>query len=155
MVVQPEKCTGCRTCEMICSFVHADEFNPMRSRVTVFNFDKSGFSVPIICQQCSVAACMEICPVSAISTDEFTGAKIVDHNKCLRCKMCTIACPFGASVYDPVLDMIAKCDLCGGDPQCVKLCPSGALTYQEPTTATMAKRKAYAAKFKAVIEEVG
>jgi len=69
--------------------------------------------------------------------------------------MCTIACPFGASVYDPVLDMIAKCDLCGGDPQCVKLCPSGALTYQEPTAATMAKRKAYAAKFKAVIEEVG
>lgn len=155
LLVQPEKCTGCRTCEMMCSFTHTGEFNPTRSRITVFNFDKVGFSSPIVCQQCSVAACMAVCPVGAISKDENTGAMIVDDAKCLRCKMCTIACPFGAVLYDYVSDTITKCDLCGGDPTCVKFCPSGAISYQEPTQASLAKRKAFASKFKTVFEEVG
>lgn len=155
LIIQPEKCTGCRTCELICSFVHVQEFDPTRSRINVFNFEKAGFSVPIVCQQCSVAACMEVCPVGAISRSDKTGAMVVDHDRCLRCKMCTIACPFGATIYDPIKDIIAKCDLCNGDPMCVKLCPSGALTYQEPTQANVNKRKAYAVKFKAVYEEVG
>lgn len=120
----------------------------------MFSFEKVGFSVPIVCQQCSVAACMEVCPVSAISKNEYTGAMLVDHNRCLRCKMCTIACPFGATIYDPVYDMIAKCDLCGGDPQCVKQCPSGAITFEEPTLASTARRKSYAEKFRTVYEEV-
>jgi Fe-S-cluster-containing dehydrogenase component len=43
----------------------------------------------------------------------------------------------------------------GGDPECVKLCPSGAISYQEVNTSSLAKRKAFAAKFKDVFEEVG
>lgn len=155
LIVQPEKCTGCRTCETICSFTHVDEFDPTRSRISVFNFEKAGFSVPMVCQQCSVAACMAVCPVGAISRSNETGAMTVNNSKCLRCKMCTIACPFGATIYDPIKDIVGKCDLCGGDPMCVKFCPSGALTYQEPTQANSNKRKAYAVKFKSVFEEVG
>ncbi len=139
---------------MMCSFVHTKEFNPVRSRISVFNFEKVGFSTPIVCQQCSVAACMEVCPVSAISRDEDTGAMRVNHDVCLRCKMCTIACPFGATIYDPVSDIITKCDLCGGDPVCVKYCPSGAITYAEPAPANVGRRRDYAEKFKAVYEEV-
>jgi len=154
LVIQPEKCTGCRTCELVCSFVHTGEFNPARSRISVFSFEKVGFSTPVVCQQCSNAACMEVCPVGAISRDEKTGAMVVDSGKCLRCKMCTIACPFGATIYDPVVDIIAKCDLCGGDPACVKFCPSGAITYAEANQGSLIKRKTYAAKFKNVYEEV-
>ncbi|MEQ8175632.1 MAG: 4Fe-4S dicluster domain-containing protein [Syntrophomonadaceae bacterium] len=154
LIVQPEKCTGCRTCETVCSFVHTGEFNPLRSRITVFNFEKVGLGAPMVCQQCSVAACMEVCPVGAINRDEKTGAMIVAHDRCLKCKMCTIACPFGATTYDPIADMIMKCDLCGGDPQCVIFCPSGAISYQDPVEANLAKRKSYAEKFKTVYEEV-
>ncbi|MGE5389470.1 MAG: 4Fe-4S dicluster domain-containing protein [Deltaproteobacteria bacterium] len=154
LIVQPEKCTGCRTCEMVCSFLHTGEFNPLRSRITVFSFEKVGLAAPMVCQQCSVAACMEVCPVGAIHRDEVTGAMTVSQDKCLRCKMCTIACPFGASTYDPIQDVIMKCDLCGGKPQCVVFCPSGAITYQDPMQANIAKRKSYAQKLKTVYEEV-
>lgn len=155
LVVQPEKCTGCRTCELICSFTHVGEFNPGRSRISVFNFEKAGFSSPIVCQQCSTAACMQVCPVRAISRDYTTGAMVVDHDKCLVCKLCTIACPLGATSYDYAGDAVLKCDLCGGDPACVKLCPSGAISYQDAGVASLARRKAYAARFKDVFEEVG
>lgn len=155
LLVQPEKCTGCHTCELICSFTHTGEFNPTRSRISVFNFDKVGFSTPVVCQQCTASACMAICPTGAISRNETTGAMVVDNDRCLRCKMCTIACPFGATLYDYDLDIITKCDLCDGDPECVKLCPSGAISYQTATNPILAKRKAFAAKFKDVFEEVG
>lgn len=154
LVIQPEKCTGCRTCEMVCSMVHTKEFNPMRSRISVFNFEKAGFSTPIVCQQCSDAACMEICPVHAISKDQETGAMIVDHDKCIKCKMCTIACPFGATIYDWEMDVVAKCDFCHGKPQCAEFCPSGAISYQEPTEVNVLRRKSYAEKFRSVFEEV-
>ncbi|HHT63671.1 MAG TPA: 4Fe-4S dicluster domain-containing protein [Clostridia bacterium] len=154
LVIKPEKCTGCRTCELICSFKHTQETNPMRSRISVFCFEKVGFSTPIVCQQCSKPACMEICPVNAISKSEETGAMIVDDIKCIKCKMCTVACPFGATIYDPVLDVVAKCDLCYGDPQCVKYCPSKAITYQAADEAHILRRKSFAEKFRGFYEEV-
>ncbi|MGI6066628.1 MAG: 4Fe-4S dicluster domain-containing protein [Bacillota bacterium] len=154
LVINPEKCSGCRTCELICSFVHTQENNPMRSRISVFNFEKSGFSAPVVCQQCSDAACMKICPVNAISKSAETGAMIVDEKKCIKCKMCTIACPFGATIYDPVQDIVAKCDLCQGDPQCVKYCPSKAITYQKADEAHILRRKNLAKKFRDLYEEV-
>lgn len=125
----------------------------MRSRISVVAFEKTGFSFPAVCQQCSVAACMEVCPVGAINKDEATGAMKVNNAVCLRCKMCTIACPFGATFYDADHDLIIKCDLCGGDPECVKFCPSGAISYREAKIANIAKRRSTAAKFKEIVEE--
>ena len=52
-------------------------------------------------------------------------------------------------------NIVSKCDLCGGDPACVKLCPSGAITYQEANVGSLTKRRAFAARFKDVFEEVG
>jgi len=152
LFVEPERCTGCRSCELICSFTHTGEFNPLHSSVSIVAFEKHGYSVPVVCQQCSIAACMEVCPVGAISKDQ-NGAMIVNHSICLRCKMCTIACPFGATFYDAENDRILKCDLCGGDPQCVENCASGALTYREANTVNQSKRRATAAKFLGLMEE--
>lgn len=75
-------------------------------------------------------------PVGAISRDD-NGAMVVNHDRCLRCKMCAIACPLGATLYDYVEDKMVKCDPCGGDPACVKLCPSGAISYQDANAANL------------------
>lgn len=91
--------------------------------------------------------------MGAISVDDATGAKIVNDAICLRCKMCTIACPFGATFYDADRDMILKCDLCGGDPECVKQCHANAISYREANTANYSKRRATAEKFREVMEE--
>jgi len=65
-----------------------------------------------------------------------------------------MACPFGTTTYDAVTKSIIKCDLCDGEPECAKFCPSGAITFCEATAATRGKKKAYAARFKDLIQEV-
>lgn len=154
LTITPEKCTGCRTCELMCSFYHEREFNPVRARVTVITWEKDGCSVPMMCLQCSDAACMQVCPVGAVRRDPYTGAVLVDANRCIRCKMCTNACPFGNNSFDVELDRVLKCDLCGGDPQCAKYCPSGAISYVQDSVANAAKKRLAASKFKELFREV-
>ena len=72
---------------------------------------------------------MRACPVEAITLDESTGAKIVSEERCVGCKVCTIACPFGTINYDFDSGKVTKCDLCGGDPACVKVCPQDAIHF--------------------------
>ena len=55
--------------------------------------------------------------------------KEVSAEACVGCKVCTIACPFGAINYDPDSGVVTKCDLCGGEPMCVEACPTTALAY--------------------------
>lgn len=153
LVLAPEKCTGCRTCELACSFQHTREFRPAASRVSVLTWESAGVSVPMMCLQCDDAACVKVCPVGAISRAE-NGAMVINESRCIKCKMCVIACPFGNTAYDGLSGKIIKCDLCQGDPACVKFCPSGAITYKEAAAATLSKKKAYAAKFKELLQEV-
>ena len=80
IVLQPEKCLGCRTCELICSFSRAKEFNPQKSAVSVISYDAAMLCVPIMCTQCEDAACAAICPVKAIARDEW-GAMKIDEKK--------------------------------------------------------------------------
>jgi len=154
LMLKPEKCISCRTCELACSFKHEREFRPSASRVNVLSFEKEGISVPMMCQQCDVAVCVKVCATGALARNLETGALEVDDNKCIRCKMCIQACPFGNTTYDSVSNRILKCDLCAGDPQCVRFCPGGALTYEEASSGTMAKKRAFAAKFKDAMQEV-
>jgi Fe-S-cluster-containing hydrogenase component 2 len=72
---------------------------------------------------------MNVCPADAIYVDDSTGAKIINYNKCIGCKMCMIACPFGAISVDPLAQQLMKCDLCSGEPACVTFCPTGAIEY--------------------------
>lgn len=72
---------------------------------------------------------MDACPVNAIHRDFRTSALLVNHDICIGCKECMIACPCGAIGFDSVKQLMFKCDLCHGDPQCVKWCPRDALRY--------------------------
>ncbi len=127
--ISPDKCTGCMQCEMACSFQNEGMFNPSRSRIKVFVFEKEGRFVPYTCTQCSDAWCRNACPTGAIEISASTGAKEVNDGLCVGCKVCTIACPFGTINYNATSGKVMKCDLCGGDPACAKVCPTQAITY--------------------------
>jgi Fe-S-cluster-containing hydrogenase component 2 len=129
LLFEVSKCTGCKTCETVCSLVQTGVCNPASSRRRTIHFDEEILDVPMQCQQCEEPACMTICPAKAISVDETTGAKILNEDKCIGCRMCTIACPFGAISVDPLTKKVVKCDLCSGDPACAKFCPTGAIEY--------------------------
>jgi anaerobic carbon-monoxide dehydrogenase iron sulfur subunit len=128
--IHPEKCTGCKQCELACSWVQVGQFQPARSLIRVQVYDEQASYAPYTCFQCDEAWCMHACPVNAIDVDEATGAKIVLDEVCVGCKLCVIACPFGTIFYDGAQDTAAKCDLCAGDPACAHACPTAAITVE-------------------------
>ncbi len=142
LMVSPEKCTGCRTCELACSFNKEQEFNPVQSRVNVLTWQD--LPIPRMCLQCEDPECQKACPVGAISRSEETKALLVDQDVCIRCQQCVAACPYGGIAYDKIFDRVIKCDLCDGDPQCAKFCPSGAITFCEIAEENETDRKAMA-----------
>ncbi len=152
VVVDYEKCTGCRNCEMACSVFHAQVCNPTKSAVRIVKWEGEGLEVPVICQQCEDPACANICPVQAISRHADTGAMVVDGDLCVGCRMCIVACPFGAITLDRDRRQAIKCDLCGGvEPWCVRFCQPGALTYEPPAAISLHKKRAAARRLVEVV----
>ncbi|MEX0950655.1 MAG: 4Fe-4S dicluster domain-containing protein [Gammaproteobacteria bacterium] len=144
--IEPEKCTGCLQCEMACSYRAEGVFNPAKSRIKIFTFHEEGRFVPYTCTQCTEAWCMHACPVEAIVYNEATGSKDVLADKCVGCKVCTIACPFGTVNYDQDAGIVHKCDLCQGEPECAKACPTDAITYVDADQTGYERMRAHAAK---------
>ncbi|KAG1650260.1 Formate dehydrogenase, cytochrome b556(fdo) subunit [Nymphon striatum] len=99
------------------------------ANITYLRFTKKVVFAPYTCTQCDEAWCLRACPVDAITMDMSSGAKIVIDDKCVGCKVCTISCPFGTINYVQETGKVAKCDLCGGDPECAKACPTEAITF--------------------------
>jgi len=128
--IEPEKCTGCKQCELACSWVQTGSFQPSRSLIRVHVFDEQASYAPYACLQCDEAWCLHACPVNAIDVDQTTGAKIVIDESCVGCKLCVIACPFGTIFFDKPSETAAKCDLCAGDPACAHACPTGAIAFE-------------------------
>jgi len=142
--VDIEKCVGCRTCEVACSLKNLGNSNPNRSRIRVIRYEKRGEFhnyVPMVCQQCSTPLCMEACPVKAISRSPETDAMVVDEDTCVGCKVCSMACPIGGVSIDPVSHVAYKCDLCDGDPECVKYCDVEAITYIPKVKADINRKR--------------
>lgn len=146
LVFDVNRCTGCRTCESRCSFKHFRVTNPSKSRIRIINLEEEGLNVPVVCYQCNDSLCMMVCPTKAIKEDKKTSARVIDGNRCIGCKLCMNTCPFGALVLTPEKQLI-KCDLCEGDPYCVKHCETGALSYAKVEKAEMGKRYLFAKKF--------
>ena len=142
-------CQGCHLCEIICSLVHLkDEVNPRRARIRVHEDLINKAFTPVVCKQCAKAPCVEACSYDAIHQDTRLRVPIIDAVKCNACLACLEACPFGAIFYDEQEGLPLVCDLCGGDPQCVRFCPAhptkthAALSYASPVEWAKVKAKA-------------
>ncbi|CNI42173.1 putative oxidoreductase Fe-S binding subunit [Yersinia frederiksenii] len=146
IVADAESCIGCRSCEVACVVAHhegrfpdkPDYFTP---RVKVFKNNDSATAV--FCHHCEDAPCASTCPNGAIV--EMNNSIQVIQEKCIGCKTCMIACPFGmmtvvTETVQPASHRLAdayqrteaqKCDLCIDQPDgpaCIKTCPTQALT---------------------------
>ena len=146
LILDYEKCTGCRECELVCAVQHENVSNPARSRIKVIKMEWEGKYIPVTCQQCESAPCMAICPVKAISRDQNLNRLEVNYDKCIGCRMCIIACPFGAMSFNGLTQKVMKCDFCDGDPQCVRFCETKAIRYAEPIEQSLDKQVAIADK---------
>src|SRR5262249_26594891 len=96
--IVPERCTGCLRCELACSYMQTGTFQPAKSVIRVSPFEGHTSYAPFTCTQCAEGWCMTACPVGAI-TITAVGAKDVIDDKCVGCKLCTIACPYGTMFY--------------------------------------------------------
>ncbi len=125
-LIDLSKCIGCGACESACEFVH--------NGITYIKVYRSdiGIETPLSCLHCDKAPCIDSCPTEALIRDS-SGAVIVIPDKCIGCRNCMIACPFGIPVYNVQLSSVTKCDLCrdlrarGLEPACYAICPTGAI----------------------------
>ena len=115
--IEKEKCSGCHLCEMVCSLFHVGTLNIEKSAIRVEKDDlDSSLNTPVVCRQCGKMKCIE--------KEEVDEA--AEKNRFLWDKRRVKACPlralfaFGDTAY--------HCNLCGGDPQCTRVCTTGAIT---------------------------
>jgi Fe-S-cluster-containing hydrogenase component 2 len=126
-------CTGCRHCEIACSKYHEGVIWPGASRIRVYEYPPS-VEFPVLCYQCADAPCARACPADALSVNEETKTIAIDAEKCLRisegsdCTVCVDECPGNTIRIHPTENVPMFCDLCGGDPECVKVCPNATVT---------------------------
>jgi uncharacterized repeat protein (TIGR04076 family) len=128
LLVEEKLCSGCRACELACSFAHERHFSDQTSRILVQSDEAQGLDRPVVCRQCGVARCLQACPSGAL-TKAADHSVAVDASRCTGCRACAKACPFGAVRFVPGRTAPLICDLCGGEPECAKRCPTGALAY--------------------------
>jgi hydrogenase-4 component A len=138
VIADPKRCIGCNTCMAACTEVHKAEGLQSFPRLTVVRTQDA--TAPVVCRNCEDAPCARVCPVNAITFG--TSSVDLDEKTCIGCKMCALACPFGAitphgtsiagvagikintpaysAALDPLLawdigvrSVAVKCDLCG------------------------------------------
>ncbi len=123
--VDISKCSGCKRCEINCSFFRTGKTGRSLSRIKVIKVEEIGVDFPIVCQLCKERFCTR-CPQGAIQIGDL-GQIIVSPTLCNSCGMCEHSCPIGAIELYQEIPYV--CDLCGGDPRCIQECNLGALRF--------------------------
>ncbi len=148
ILVDISKCSGCKRCEVNCSFFRTGKTGRSRSRIKVLKVEEIGIDFPVVCQLCKERFCTR-CPQGAIQIGDF-GQIIVSPTLCDACGVCERLCPIGAIELHEEIPYV--CDLCGGDPRCIQECNLGALTF-EPERKETVSLKDWAKKNKGLSAE--
>jgi len=136
IVVEVSKCTGCGQCALTCTFYKNELFDLKQSNIHLVQWEDICLSVPVVCQQCGDAQCIEICPTDALGWDPELHVIRLDKSVCLKCEACIYECTYQV-MHNMPDGFPTTCDQCNGNPQCVKACYPGALSYVEvPDNAT-------------------
>ena len=151
IVNDPEKCTGCRICEMVCSAEKEGEFNPLLSRIRTVELGVV-LNAAVVCRLCETPTCVRSCPRKALTAEEGSGRIMVDERRCNGCGWCIEACEFGALALHPERKVVFVCDLCEKEPKCVDLCPKDALELRTTEEVTQRIREKAVRK---LLEESG
>lgn len=139
LVYDPVLCTGCMRCMTTCSTYNTGATSLSKARIQIMRHEAHAITrideeddlifEALFCQQCDKPFCLNLCAVQAIRQDKDTQAMYINYKRCIGCRVCIAVCPFGAPHYDSVRKQVVKCELCEGDPQCVKFCPTNALQF--------------------------
>ena len=135
MLINTKKCVGCYACRMACQMIN--KLEPEEAFISYKEIEQGTYpsvyaeTVPVQCMHCENAPCQQVCPTHATYTTE-SGVVLVDEEKCIGCKYCMAACPYGARIVQEKTGVVEKCRFCwdgekpGNPPACVGTCISGA-----------------------------
>jgi anaerobic dimethyl sulfoxide reductase subunit B (iron-sulfur subunit) len=139
-------CSGCKACQVACKDKHNLPLGVLWRRVYEVaggGWTRSGaawvssvfaYNLSLACNHCRQPICAEVCPTRAI-TQRPDGIVLIDSDRCIGCKYCSWACPYGALQYDAEAGHMTKCTFCadnldaGLPPACVAACPLRALDF--------------------------
>lgn len=145
------RCIECEACAAACSQVGFRKGTSVMWLVSVGSSEAR--KIPFTCLHCENAPCARACPTEAI---KLTGRGIVltaDESRCIACRNCVVACPFGIPVLQENGYTMVKCDLCfdrlqsGSGPLCVAVCPTEAIRFQPPEALSLDKRLSVVERF--------
>lgn len=142
-------CVGCKACQIACKDKNNLPVGVLWRRVVEYGGgswmprdgvlvpqDVFGYFLSISCNHCENPACMQTCPTGAIYKDA-NGVVLIDADKCIGCRYCEWACPYGAPQFNEEQHIMTKCDFCidliedGQKPACVSACTMRALDFGE------------------------
>jgi anaerobic dimethyl sulfoxide reductase subunit B len=143
-------CVGCKACQAACKDNYNLPIGVIWRRVIEYGggswVDKNGikvpsnifgYFVPLSCLHCIDPACVKVCPSGGMYKREEDGIVLVDQKKCIGCRYCEWACPYGAPQFNAEMGVMTKCTLCverlqeGKNPVCVDACPMRAIHFGE------------------------
>lgn len=162
-----KRCVGCGACVVACmdqNDIYPEKGQPANRRVYQSEENRDqGIDIrylSVACQHCEDSPCAMACPTGAIRRDAATGGVAVNKSLCIGCHSCAIACPFGVPRYD-VEGKLQKCNLCserveaGLEPACVRVCPQGALIFDNANSVQSLKEAAAANNIARIIRVQG
>jgi sulfite dehydrogenase (quinone) subunit SoeB len=157
LVIDLNVCVGCQACVTNCkqwntsgsagpladlSAYGAEPNGTFFNRVQTFEVGEfpntQTVHFPKSCLHCEDPPCVPVCPTGASYKRKEDGIVLVDYDKCIGCKYCSWACPYGARELDEKAQVMTKCTLCVDriysetlpvaerKPSCVLACPTGA-----------------------------
>ena len=142
IIQDKERCIGCLSCEVYCLQNKQLSQGPRLCEIVVLGKQKqSGIPreayVYMSCFHCENPACVAACPTGAMQKRESDGIVFTDFDRCIGCKACVVARPWGAVQWNPDTRKVVKCDYCkdrvdqGLKPACVTVCTTGCLSFRE------------------------